>query len=144
MAGSTAIETTEDPIAVEWLDVFLPTVVQIAIFGGSITFTVVISNNKTPSAYKFREGTVTTFLALAWLFFVLALALASIAQMALSANRALIVRGFLDAKHDDVKLDLNKEAHGTNDKGEKNWRRLCSEILTLVWWGAKMRIFVVW
>jgi len=125
-----AASKTQDEIAVEWLDKFLPTAIEIAIFGGSITFTVVISKNN-DLAHIFGAGTVTTFLALAWLFFVLALALASIAQMALSVNRDLVLKGFHKERCKTSKAEGDRKAQETNEE-------LCE------WRTTKMDIFVVW
>ena len=108
-----AASQTQDEIAVEWLDKFLPTAIEIAIFGGSITFMVVICKNNDP-AHIFGAGTVTTFLALAWLFFVLALALASIAQMALSVNRVLVLNGFHKERCKTSKAEEDRKAQETN------------------------------
>jgi hypothetical protein len=137
-----AASKTQDEIAVEWLDKFLPTAIDIAIFGGSITFTVVISKNNDP-AHIFGAGTVTTFLALTWLFFVLALALASIAQMALSVDRDLVLKGFHKDRCKSSKAEEDRKAQKTNEEQEKickAWRKMW----TYEWWATEMDIFVVW
>ena len=78
-----------DPAAITWLDKLLPAVIQLSIFGGSITFTVVVGQY--PSPLRFAQE-IGTFLALAWLFFVLALGVASAAEMALTFNRDNVVK----------------------------------------------------
>ncbi|KAH8769677.1 hypothetical protein F5882DRAFT_442174 [Hyaloscypha sp. PMI_1271] len=126
-----AASKTQDKIAVEWLDKFLPTAIEIAIFGGSITFTVVISKNNDP-AHIFGAGTVTTFLALAWLFFVLALALASIAQMALSVNRVLVLKGFRKERCKASKAEEDRKTQETNEEQEKIFILTAFVFLSLV------------
>jgi hypothetical protein len=79
----------------------------------------VISKNNDP-AHIFGTGTVTTFLALAWRFFVLALALASIAQMALSVNRVLVLEGFHEERCKTSKAEVRK----AREKVCKTWRKM--------------------
>ncbi|KAL2349628.1 hypothetical protein BJ546DRAFT_1018937 [Cryomyces antarcticus] len=81
-------ENIENNPAVDWLDKLLPTVIELSIFGGSITFTVVVGTQAKD------DQRLVTYLALAWLFFTLALGLASAAMMALSFNRREVVRCF--------------------------------------------------
>ena len=85
-----AKQATEDetPAEVQWLDSFLPSIIAVATFGGSITFSLVPAEPRAPST--FDKGKVTTFLALAWLFFLLALGYAISLALVLGFQRKVI------------------------------------------------------
>lgn len=89
--------STGDPAGLIWLDTLLPTVVGLSTFGGSITFTIIPAQNAIPTN-RFDEGTVRTFVSLAWLFFILAFGCASTAQMVLALHRETIKAGFMDQR----------------------------------------------
>ncbi|KPI36276.1 uncharacterized protein AB675_7336 [Cyphellophora attinorum] len=69
------------PAGLIWVERLLAPITNVAIFGGSITFSVVIGSHDGASHFK---SALPTFLALAWFFFVITLGLATAAQMALS------------------------------------------------------------
>jgi hypothetical protein len=73
-----------DPPGLRWVEKILPSIIELSIFGGSITFTVVVAQNRRPQRF---EDSLQTFLALGWFFFVLTLGVATAAQMALSFQR---------------------------------------------------------
>ncbi|EON69857.1 hypothetical protein W97_09120 [Coniosporium apollinis CBS 100218] len=58
--------------AVRWWQSFLPLVITVAVFGGSITFTLIIQEIADPVELnaKFSSETVRTFISLAWLLFL--------------------------------------------------------------------------
>ena len=78
---SQPTQTSDEPGGLRWAKKVLPLVINIATFGGSITFSVVIGEHK---GAKQLEKVLPTFLALAYFFFILTLGLATAAQMALS------------------------------------------------------------
>ncbi|KAK9358385.1 hypothetical protein V1504DRAFT_461197 [Lipomyces starkeyi] len=95
----------QDPQALAWLETLLPPVIELSIFGGSITFAVAVGQYGNPR--HFDKDLIETFLALGWLFFVLALGVASAAAMALSFQRPHIKEAF---------------GNGGGVKGYKAWR----------------------
>ncbi|KAH8656114.1 hypothetical protein BGZ60DRAFT_532432 [Tricladium varicosporioides] len=76
------------PHEVEWLDKLLPAVIQTSIFGGSITFSVVVS---VPDDAPERENVIHD-LSIAFLLFAITLFVASGTQLALCFNRDPVVR----------------------------------------------------
>jgi hypothetical protein len=106
-------ENDSIPIPVKWLERFLPIAQQISIFGGSITFTVVVSN-RPPHDFNFQQREVITFLSLAWLFFALALGLASIADMLLTTNRDYVIKIFNSKEGYSGEVDRLKGGAGAD------------------------------
>ncbi|KAL5320184.1 hypothetical protein ACEPPN_010985 [Leptodophora sp. 'Broadleaf-Isolate-01'] len=75
------------PHEVEWLDKLLPAVIQTAIFGGSITFSVIVS---VPDNAPQRENVIHD-LSVAFLLFAIALFAASGTELALCFKRDPVV-----------------------------------------------------
>jgi hypothetical protein len=71
----------KSPAGFIWHERLIAPITNVAIFGGSITFSVVVSIHDGASHFK---SALPTFLALAWFFFVITLGLATAAQMAMS------------------------------------------------------------
>jgi hypothetical protein len=94
-----------DPPGLTWLEGFLPSVIVLSSFGGSITFTVIPSQNQSPDS-RFNPQNVRNYLALAWLFFVLALGAASTAQMVLTFHRPTVKAGFEKRPYRKWKKDV--------------------------------------
>jgi hypothetical protein len=78
-------EKDDVPVHIAWLDSFLPAVIGIATFGGSITFSLVPATPR--ASATFAEDEITLFLALTWFFFLLALGYASAASLVLAFHR---------------------------------------------------------
>lgn len=91
-----------EPPGLTWIEGFLPSVIVLSSFGGSITFTVIPSQNQSPDS-RFNPQNVRNYLALAWLFFVLALATASTAQMVLTFHRPTVKAGFENGSYREWK-----------------------------------------
>jgi hypothetical protein len=68
-----------------WIDALIPSIQIISIFGGSITFTLILGANAPPSK-RFSDQTVRDLLCAAWLSFALALAMGTIAKLAFAAQ----------------------------------------------------------
>jgi hypothetical protein len=79
------------PAAIVWLDSLLPTIITISTFGGSITFTLVLTEPQEPTTPHFTQDLVILYLTLAWLFFLLALSFAAVATLLLAAARDNII-----------------------------------------------------
>ena len=111
------------PVGLSWLEGFVPTFITLCSFGGSITFTVIptIEDGK-PIPHRFSSVEVRTFLLLAWLFFILALAFAGIAAVVLTFRR------------EGIKNALEAE----NQAGEKPW-----PLLTVSVFGLLLQIFTI-
>jgi hypothetical protein len=90
-------DTSQDPKALLWIESLFPAVIALASFGGSITFSVIPSSLENSQNHRIDKQEVRNFLALAWLFFALALGIASTGQLALTFHR------------DIVKMEFNKE-----------------------------------
>ena len=58
-----SLPATVDPAALVLAEGVLPPTIELGIFGGSITFTVVVADNRSPQRF---ENQLHTFLALAW------------------------------------------------------------------------------
>jgi hypothetical protein len=69
----------EPPVTV-WLNILFRPIQALSIFGGSITFTLIVSSNAPPTK-RFTDQTVRDLLSMAWLFFALALAISKIAEL---------------------------------------------------------------
>ena len=86
---STQHESFETRI-INWLDGYLKAMLAISLFGGQITFTVILSDIFDPatltSPYRssFPKETVRIFVSLSWMFFTIALGLSAIATILLS------------------------------------------------------------
>jgi hypothetical protein len=63
-----------------WLKILFRPIQALSIFGGSITFTLIISSNAPPTK-RFTDQTVRDLLSMAWLFFTLALAISTAAEL---------------------------------------------------------------
>lgn len=85
------MDAQDDPASLKWLDILLRPVIELSIFGGSITFSVAVGQYGNP--HRFADQ-IQTFLALGWFFFVLALGVATSAQMALSFQRQVVKKAF--------------------------------------------------
>jgi hypothetical protein len=77
-----------------WLDGYLKAVIAISVFGGQITFTVIVSEIADPAAPSptstdaqtnrlFGMETVRMFVALSWLFFMVELGIAALVKILL-------------------------------------------------------------
>lgn len=78
-----------------WIEKLLPSIIVLSTFGGSITFSVIPSiDDAQPPNQDFTPQNVRTSLALAWLFFFLALATASAGKAILAFQRPSINAGF--------------------------------------------------
>jgi hypothetical protein len=77
----------EVPAEVAWLDKLLPAVIQTSIFGGSITFSVIVSVPKEES----KRDRIIHDLSIAFLIFALGLFIASGAELVLCFNRTTII-----------------------------------------------------
>jgi hypothetical protein len=81
-----------------WWNEFLGHIVTVSIFGGSITFTVVVQQIQDPAELngdtKFHKETVRKFLAVAWLLFVTSLALSVVSSLLLLFDREAVHRAF--------------------------------------------------
>jgi hypothetical protein len=91
----------------DWLDAFLPAVIAVSTFGGSITFTLIPGQLQAPSS-TFEVSTVRVFLSLAWLFFFLAFAFAGVASLVLSFQR------------DNIKTTPNEQSPEQQNPEEQN------------------------
>lgn len=103
--------STEIPGDIKWQLDLLPSVMKVSIFGGSITFSVLVAKHEGSNG-SFTDATITTFLSIAWLFFALALVIAWGGQLLL---------GF--------KLE---SFENENEKGRKVFLRLMSLALQLL------------
>lgn len=82
-----------------WFDDYLKAVIGIAVFGGQITFTVIVSDIADParlspsssddveSSAIFARETVRLFIALSWLFFTLTLGFGVLTSLLFSGDR---------------------------------------------------------
>jgi uncharacterized low-complexity protein len=88
-------EDPKDPPGFSWIESFLPAVIALSTFGGSITFSVIPSIASTDEPpYVFGVVAVRYFLSLAWLFFALALGISSAGQLVLTFHRDVVKEGF--------------------------------------------------
>jgi hypothetical protein len=81
------VDTSRDPKALLWIESLFPATIALATFGGSITFSVIPTQLETSHNSRIDIEEVRNFLALAWLFFALALATASAGQLILAFHR---------------------------------------------------------
>jgi hypothetical protein len=88
---SRRVEEADVPPSIQWLEKFLPAIIQFSIFGGSITFAVILSQNEPPDRY-WTKNEVQSFLCTSWLFFMLTLLFASAPDMVLSFRRKDIIQ----------------------------------------------------
>jgi len=65
---------------------FLEAIQQASIFGGSITFALIVGSNAPPTTGRFSDQTVRDFLAAAWLLFFIALGGATLARLRATAG----------------------------------------------------------
>ncbi|KAH7122976.1 hypothetical protein EDB81DRAFT_890677 [Dactylonectria macrodidyma] len=73
------------PPIITWIDTLLPVVQGLSIFGGSITFTLILGANAPPTK-RFTDQMVRDLLSVAWLLFALGLAMATIAQLTVAGR----------------------------------------------------------
>ncbi len=76
-------DADETAPALKWWDAFITHTIMVSIFGGSITFTVIVQQIQDPAELheegtRFSSKTVRIFLSVAWLLFVTALAITSL------------------------------------------------------------------
>lgn len=102
-------EQKPDPAELIWADNLIPIVFGLSSFGGSITFTVIPSRIQSQAISLFNDEAIRYFLALAWLFFALALGSASISQLVVALNR------------EQIKEMLAEEAEGS--RGSSAFRK---------------------
>ncbi|KAJ9610705.1 hypothetical protein H2200_005482 [Cladophialophora chaetospira] len=76
-----------------WAETILPSIIELGTFGGSITFAVVVAENRPPDRF---EDSLQTFLALGWFFFLITLGWATAARQALAFQRQNINEAFAD------------------------------------------------
>ncbi|QDS73239.1 hypothetical protein FKW77_004013 [Venturia effusa] len=88
------IATSPEPAELIWIESFFPAVIVLASFGGSITFSVIPSQLENSHNTRIGNQEVRNFLALAWLFFALALGTASTGQLVLTFHRENIEKRF--------------------------------------------------
>jgi hypothetical protein len=73
-----------------WFDGYLTAMIGVSVFGGQITFTIVLSDIPDPedvvASPSFQQQTVRTFLAVSWLLFAATLALALLVKMLMSEH----------------------------------------------------------
>jgi hypothetical protein len=79
--------------AAKFFEGFFPSVVAISTLGASITFTVIISSLPEPKQ-TFAEESVRIFLAIAWLLFILGLALGTFLGSVMIFHRDGVRKGF--------------------------------------------------
>jgi len=90
-----------DPDGLSWIENLLPSVLALAILGGSITFSIIPSvDDKNPPNQRWSPQDVRTYLSLAWLFFTLALGVSTVAQVVLAFHRPAIRLGFWNPEND--------------------------------------------
>jgi uncharacterized protein YqgV (UPF0045/DUF77 family) len=89
----------DDASALRWWDAFLSNAITVSIFGGSITFTVIVQQIQDPNEFRengalsrYGRESVRCFLSVAWLLFVAALAVASIITLLLTFKRRSVER----------------------------------------------------
>ena len=82
-----------------WFDDYLKAIIGIAVLGGQITFTLIVSDIADPATLKltsnteenshttFQKETVRLFIALSWLFFTLTLGLDVLTNLLFSGDR---------------------------------------------------------
>jgi hypothetical protein len=91
---------------VEWWDRYLAAIIGISTFGGSITFSVIVSeianparlnpqNAEAPTPTTFDRETVRSFLAVSWLLFVCEIGIGSILATLMYFHRDFIAEHFL-------------------------------------------------
>jgi hypothetical protein len=89
-----------------WLDGYLKALIAISVFGGQITFTVIVSEIADPAALSststdaktnsfFGMETVRMFVALSWLFFMVELGIAALVKILLmDENMKVLTRTY--------------------------------------------------
>jgi hypothetical protein len=73
-----------DPSGLRWLEALLPATFLLSTFGSLITFTTAVGIYGSPRHYY---SSLQTFISLAWLFFLSALALTTLTSMCLTFHR---------------------------------------------------------
>ncbi|KAK0732247.1 hypothetical protein B0H67DRAFT_640541 [Lasiosphaeris hirsuta] len=78
---------TGDTLFWGWLSEYLNAILGIAILGGQITFTVIVSDiSDPPDTSAFSKDTVRFFIALSWLFFTSSLGLAVLTKVLVASG----------------------------------------------------------
>ena len=139
--GEPKIESI--PAAIKWLDALLPTIITVATFGGSITFSLIPSASQSatsPSAPSstapsstasfqpapsstFDAEAITRYLALAWLFFLIALGVACIASLVLAFQRENMI---------NLIQDHEKAKQGKSEKKLSSWKTFLAYFINWV------------
>ena len=82
-----------------WFDGYLTAMIGVSVFGGQITFTVILSDIPDPEdimvSPSFQRQTVRTFLAISWVLFAFTLALSLLVKMLMSDH---LTRGWIEDK----------------------------------------------
>ncbi|KAJ9412808.1 hypothetical protein QL093DRAFT_2518222 [Fusarium oxysporum] len=83
----------------KWFEEFLLHIIKVSIFGGSITFTVIVIPIQDPAQLHgnniaFRKETVLKFLTTAWLLFCSGLSIASVTKLIVTFARGKINKAF--------------------------------------------------
>ncbi|KAH6698162.1 hypothetical protein BKA61DRAFT_583536 [Leptodontidium sp. MPI-SDFR-AT-0119] len=121
------------PHEVEWLDKLLPAVIQTAIFGGSITFSVIVS---VPDNAPQRENVIHD-LSVAFLLFAIALFAASGTELALCFNRDPVVKLIKQLNDGDGKggSGASVNSSGASSGNKRNiLEKLGSKLLRAILW----------
>jgi hypothetical protein len=84
---------THGESAAKFFEGFFPSVIAISTLGASITFTVIVSSLPEPKQ-TFAEETVRTFLAIAWLLFILGLTLGTFLGSGMIFHSDEVRKGF--------------------------------------------------
>lgn len=102
-----------DPAGLIWVENLLGPVINVAAFGGSITFSVVVADNQ---GAKYMPHLFPIFSALAWLFFIITLGLATAAQLALSFHKDEIREAFSKAEGKELAREANPDQENYNKR----------------------------
>lgn len=76
------------PGDIGWHLRLLPSIMGLSVFGGSITFSILVAKREGSNG-RFTDATINTFLAIAWLFFAIALVISWGGQQTLTEFSAL-------------------------------------------------------
>jgi hypothetical protein len=114
---------------VSWWEGYLNAILGISLFGGQITFTVILSEIADPATLHanktalFSKETARLFVAISWMLFTITLGLAAVIRILIS----------------DVNL---KEAANKGFKNGSRWIRLAHSLLTLFLNGLPIAAFL--
>jgi hypothetical protein len=124
---SRDVPSRDVPPGLLWLEDFVPLIITLSTFGGSITFSIIPSIGDTqPPNQSLSAQDVRAYLALAWLFFTLALGFSAAAQPLLKFQRPAIYAGFGETTAGDPQNPSQDRWY--------NWVRwiFCSPFLSLI------------